>query len=227
MVAYTTGAADQMRYARVGRATASLEVLDRDGHPTALAPKKGWKGKANDAREAMVIVPPLPDGDYRLRATIRSALGDSAVEVPLPFYAPARVHVLTDRPLYRPGDRVQFRAVVLRAADLVPLEHRPGTWTVVDPDGDTVLEENVPTGAWGVTSGSFPLDAGAPEGSWHVACASGGAKDDLTVEVRPFTLPRFRVEAAATKAFYGVAPANNLRRRPGGGSRRGPCQRCS
>ncbi len=94
-----------------------------------------------------------------------------SVEAALPLYAPARVHVLTDRPLYEPGHRVQFRAVALRAKDLSPLDGRPGTWTVVDPNGEVVLEERAPAGPWGVVSGAFPLDRGAPTGQLDRAVA--------------------------------------------------------
>src|SRR2546426_972365 len=82
-----------------------------------------------------------PDGDYQLRARYRTHLGPGEVSLPLALYTPARVHVITDRPLYEPGNTVRFRAVVLRARDLAPLDARPGTWVVKDPDNEVVLEE--------------------------------------------------------------------------------------
>src|SRR5215470_15062065 len=57
-----------------------------------------------------------------------------------------RVHVLTDRPLYQPGQTARFRALVLRARDLAPLDGRPGRWTVKDPAGEVLLEEKAPAG---------------------------------------------------------------------------------
>src|SRR2546425_556294 len=88
-----------------------------------------------------VVVRPCPDGDYRLRARVRSPLGEEKLDVPLAVYAPARIHVITDRPLYQPGSTVQFRAVVLRATDFGPVDDRPGKWIVQDPSGEVVLEE--------------------------------------------------------------------------------------
>ena len=87
----------------------------------------------------------------------------------MPLYAPARIHVLTDRPLYEPGNTVKMRALVLRARDLVPLDGRPGRWSVRDPAGTVVLEERAPAGDFGVVEGELPLDASAPEGTWTVA----------------------------------------------------------
>jgi hypothetical protein len=110
--------------------------------------------------------------------------------------------VITDRPLYEPGNVVKFRAVVLRARDLAPLDGRPGMWTIRDPQGEVLLEEKAAAGDWGVVSGTFPLDKGAPTGAWRVSWVSNDAVDEVPFTVEPFTLPRFRVEAAASRPFY-------------------------
>ena len=186
----------------VRRAKASLVLLDAAGQETPLKPEKEWEeGKGGDLT-ARVKLPALPDGDYRLRARVTTPLGTDSVDAPLPLYAPARIHVLTDRPLYEPGHRVQFRSVALRAKDLSPLDGRPGLWTVVDPSGEVVLEERAPAGPWGVVSGAFPLDRGAPTGLWRVRWVSGTASGEASFQVEPFTLPRFRVEASSPRPFW-------------------------
>jgi hypothetical protein len=195
--------------ARVRRAEAQLLLLDAAGKETPLAPEKKWEDTGSGALSAQVKLPALPDGDYTLRARVTTPLGTDSVDAPLPLYAPARIHVLTDRPLYEPGHRVQFRAVALRARDLSPLDGRPGTWSVVDPSGEVVLEERAPAGPWGVVSGAFPLDRGAPTGAWRVRWMSGAASGEAAFQVEPFTLPRFSVEAASPRPFWraGEVPA--------------------
>lgn len=145
----------------------------------------------------------LPDGDYLLRAQAKTALGDTTVDAPVPLYAPARIHVVTDRPLYEPGNTIKMRAVVLRARDLVPLDGRPGRWSIRDPAGTVVLEEKAPAGDFGVVEGELPLDASAPQGSWTVRYESGGTVDEVLVTVEPFTLPRFTVSIEPLRSFYG------------------------
>jgi hypothetical protein len=179
----------------------SLLLVDSSGRETPLEAGP-WKQLADDTQESPVSLPQLRDGDYFLRARVASRLGESSVDVPLALYAPARVHVITDRPLYEPGNTVKFRAVVLRAKDLAPIEGRPGSWFVTDPGGEVLLEEKAPAGEWGVVAGSFPLDAGAAVGDWKVRWASGDADDTVSFRVEPFTLPRFRVEASPDKPFY-------------------------
>ncbi len=188
-----------------GQAPGSTAGQAPGGAPSQLSvrPLAGvrWH-ESDDTSWAEVSLPEVPDGDYQLRARYTTALGTGEVSLPLALYAPARIHVLTDRPLYEPGNTVRFRAVVLRAHDLAPLDHRPGTWVVTSPENEVLLEEAAPAGAWGVVSGSFPLDRRAPTGTWKVAWRSADAVDEVPFTVEPFTLPRFRVDAIAGQPFY-------------------------
>jgi hypothetical protein len=187
--------------APVRRLEAKLLLVDARGGESPLSVEKDWEEWGNGLRAA-VKLPALPDGDYRLRALLTSPLGEDTAEAVLPLYAPARVHVLTDRPLYEPGHVVRFRAVALRAKDLTPLDGRPGRWRVTDSEGEVVLEQHAPAGPWGVVSGDFPLDRGAPTGQWRVSWESGGVNGEAAFQVKPFTLPRFRVEARSARPFW-------------------------
>ncbi|TMQ09329.1 MAG: hypothetical protein E6J90_38210, partial [Deltaproteobacteria bacterium] len=198
---YTTREADRDRRAMLPEVSSIALSL----RGAKLAPRSlevaGWD-RVGKAAEAKLTLPEVPDGDYELHARYQTALGSGEVTAPLALYTPARIHVITDRPLYQPGDTVRFRAVVLRARDLVPLDHRPGRWVVRDPGGEILLEEAAPAGEWGVVAGSFPVDRAAATGAWKVAWRSAEAGDEVEFTVAPFTLPRFRVDATADRPFY-------------------------
>lgn len=197
---YTTGDVDRRQTAPLSRFTPTVALVTAQGE-TLLTPKDGWKS-AGHQLTADVELPKVNDGEYLLRTRATSALGEATLDLPLPLFTPARIHVLTDRPLYEPGNTVRFRALALRADELTPLEERPGTWRVMDPSGLVLLEEKAPSTAWGVVSGSFPLDEAAESGTWTVTWASGSDSQSRTFAVKPFTLPRFRVEASAVKPWY-------------------------
>ncbi|WP_375743053.1 MG2 domain-containing protein [Corallococcus interemptor] len=203
-VAHGVDAEGRELRAPVGRGSAALFLVDAAGKETPLPPdaEGRWEREGDGPLSAPVTLPAVPDGDYLLRARVTTPLGAGTVDAALPLYAPARVRVLTDRPLYEPGHRVRFRAVALRAKDLSPLDGRPGTWKVTDPSGEVVLEERAPAGPWGVVAGDFPLDRGAPTGTWTVAWSSGGASGDAAFTVEPFTLPRLRMEARSPRPFW-------------------------
>jgi hypothetical protein len=171
---FTTGEADDVMQAPISEFEVETFLVKPDGKEVALLPEKpGWL-ESNGSTTAQLKLPAeLPDGDYTLRTRVRSEVGINSIDAPLPLFAPARIHLITDRPLYEPGHTVQFRAVVVRATDLVPLDGRPGKWIIDDPSGEVVLEEKAPAGAYGVVAGSFPLDDKATQGDWHLRWSSG------------------------------------------------------
>ena len=184
----------------------ALSLIDAKNVATPIPPVAGWKDGI-----ASIKLPEVPDGDYKLRAKYTTRLGTGELDVNIPLYTPARVHVITDRPLYEPGNVVRFRAVVLRARDLAPLDGRPGRWMIKDPSGEVLLEEKAPATDWGVVAGTFPLDKLAQTGSWKVAWVSADAVDEVPFSVEPFKLPRFRVEAVPDKPFYGSGDKPTIR----------------
>jgi hypothetical protein len=199
--AFTTHETDEVQHEPVGDIEhVVLTLVDSSQKPTPLTVGK-WE-QSGAMLGGDLALPDVPDGDYQLHVAFETHLGAAAVDIPIPLYTPARIHVITDRPLYEPGNTVHFRAVVLRARDLAPLDHRPGVWVVKDPDGEILLEEKAPAGDWGVVAGTFPLDKKAAVGTWHVAWTSADATTDIPFTVEPFVLPRFRVEANADKPFY-------------------------
>ena len=68
--------------------------------------------------------------------------------------------------------------------------------------GTVVLEERAVAGKFGVASGSFPLDDAAPLGIWRVRWKSGADEGSASVNVAPFELPRFVIEATPGRPYY-------------------------
>ncbi|MBL8953897.1 MAG: hypothetical protein JNK82_24180 [Myxococcaceae bacterium] len=197
---YTTGDSDSQTQVPMNEFSPEVQLVGL-GVDQKLQPKRPFE-KTGDSMWGELEIPRVNDGDYVLRVKVHSNLGESSVDLPLPLYAPARVHLITDRPLYEPGNTVRFRALALKAIDLSPLDGRPGTFRVFDPNGEVLLEEKASAGEWGVVEGNFPLDSEAQSGDWRVTWSSGSASESRSFTVKPFTLPRFRIEASAKKPFY-------------------------
>jgi hypothetical protein len=185
-----------------GDATITAALVDREDQavPVALGPFTVEDGQ----RRAAVALPEVPDGDYRLRVEVETEVDRATADVPLALYAPALVHVMSDRPLLRPGETVHLRSLVMRRDDLTPLGDRPGRWQVVAPDGVEVLTETDTAGPWGVADTSLPLHPDAAAGSYRAIYTSGADRDEVRFEVRPFALPRLTAEVAPVRAWFGV-----------------------
>ncbi len=196
------------------RFSPTLTLVDAAGAETPIEVLhsrwgSGWDWVELGVQEASVMLPEaLPDGDYILRARAEGPRGSMTVDAPLPLFRPALEHLLTDAPLYRPGQVVKARAVLLEAGSLAPALQRPGRWQVYDPSGELAYEEKDNTGATGVADFTFPLADDAPVGVWTVGLQSGDVNTRRSFEVREFRLPRFTVELTPDRAWFG--PASGL-----------------
>ncbi|MCB9692253.1 MAG: hypothetical protein H6736_10610 [Alphaproteobacteria bacterium] len=173
-----------------------LEGSDLPVVLTAMERKgEAWVGR--------LTLPDVPDGDHVLVVDVDAGFDRTTARVSLALYEPALVHVLTDRPLYRPGEDVNLRSLVLARANQVPLGDRPGRWSIRSPDGVEVLDEPARAEAWGVAATSLPLDPEAPQGTWQATYRSGSDTDTVSFDVRPFELPKTTATASATRPWAG------------------------
>lgn len=187
----------------VRRFTPHISLVAPDGTATALSPERGWDTVWEGTEQGEFFLPKdAPDGDYVLRAVVAAPSGEITYDLALPLYRPALEHTLTDSPMYRAGQVVQARAVLLDAGSLAPLPQRPGKWQVYDPTGELVMEESGKTIGFGVASTTFPLAPDAPPGIWKIHFVSGQANTPAAFEVREYRLPRFTVSLTPNKRWY-------------------------
>ncbi len=118
---------------------------------------------------------------------------------------PARVHLSTDRPVYRPGSTVQFRGQALRTAEggETTLAQARATVIIRDPRGNELYRHQHVTDAFGVFSGSVAVGEAPPLGEYPIEVQIAGegrvevAGDRFRVEEYRKPDYEVRVEAAA------------------------------
>ena len=204
LATFTTGASDGAQRAPLSLRAVSAKLRTTSDELVELdLAEDGWRSSDSTEQVRATLPADLPDGDHTLVVEARSGLGEHSLEVTLPVYAPAKVHLLTDRPLYEPGHTVSMRSVALRARDLVPLPGRPGRFTITDPLGRTLLDERVPASDWGVAASTFPIDTDAPHGRWKACWVSHTDTGCSDFKVTAFTLPRFTVSATGASSWSG------------------------
>lgn len=128
-----------------------------------------------------------------------------------------QVYLFTDRPVYRPGQRVYFRGFVRLDDDAryrLPDVDRVEV-VVSNASGQQVLKRSLPLDEIGGFSGDFAIDNGAATGSYFLqvcipkreaasemmegVCAQYAG---LSFEVAAYRLPEFEVNITADKADY-------------------------
>ncbi|ROR89120.1 alpha-2-macroglobulin family protein [Raoultella terrigena] len=107
------------------------------------------------------------------------------------------------RDLYRPGETVILNAL-LRDGDGRPLAEQPVKLEVVQPDGQ-VISSRISQPVNGLYQFTWPLDAGAPTGMWHIRASTGDNQPrDWDFHVEDFMPERMALNLSGQKG--AVAP---------------------
>ena len=106
-----------------------------------------------------------------------------------------RVHVATDKPVYRLGEMVYVRGVVLDALSRTPMQHQTAAQLrVTGPGGKAIASYWMQT-ADSVAAAAWQIPAHLPGGEYTVAVSmphSGIPAAKRTFEVRAFRAPRLK-----------------------------------
>jgi 5-hydroxyisourate hydrolase-like protein (transthyretin family) len=141
-------------------------------------------------------------GSYKLLVATKSTLGEEKLEQDVKIKAAPRVLLVTDKPLYQPGQRMHIRALALQAFNLHPVEGSSLTFEVEDAKGNKVFKQAHKTSQHGIASVDFQLADEVNTGDYHVRAILGDHTADKTVTVKPYVLPKFKSELKADKRYY-------------------------
>ena len=158
--------------------------------------------------------------------TYRARAGDDIISVDTWRYEsapePYRLYAFTDRPIYRPGDRVRFKgvlrkiefpkptssAIALATAELSgPTSYRlpgriPLDFTVTDEDGVEIYKARLTTNDQGSFAGEFTLPKLAKAGNYPMTASIGTFRDTTFVTVASYLKPELQLSARPMKPQY-------------------------
>lgn len=112
--------------------------------------------------------------------------------------------ISTDKPIYKPGQTLQGRVLLLNNA----LQPMLGTieLSIADAKGIKIHKENLTVNEYGVASFNLPLANELNFGTWKITAQSGTEnKTELDVEVDKYVLPAFEVKINASKDWFLVS----------------------
>lgn len=161
-------------------------------------------------QSGMVSIPPKsePHRNYQYYLAFRSKNDQINTESYFSSYfhqegePQAFVHTrfFTDRAIYRPGQPIYFKGIVLeRKGEDVKLKMRFKTEvTFTDANGQLVSKLNLTTNEFGSFAGSFTAPQGALTGTMTIACQTGS----VSVQVEEYKRPKFEVTFEPVKGSY-------------------------
>ncbi|HEX9092573.1 MAG TPA: MG2 domain-containing protein, partial [Coriobacteriia bacterium] len=105
-------------------------------------------------------------------------------------------YIYTDRPIYRPGERVEYKGIIRADDDAqYSLPPRTGPFQIVisNPRGQQVTSEAVTLNEFGSFAGQFDVPGDAPIGDYSLTIqAKGGSNNTYYIAGNSFLLAEFR-----------------------------------
>ncbi len=162
------------------------------------------KLEVDGSKSVGVRVPDVESGRYRLRVEARSLLAWDAVEVPVKVRRSYRVLITVDKPWYKPGQTIMFRALVWRASEggYKPACNASVRVSLVGPKGTKLFGKALVADEFGVVSCEIPTSPEITEGRYRVVAEVDGCKQEVTVNVRRYVLPKFKVDVSLDRSWY-------------------------
>lgn len=110
------------------------------------------------------------------------------------------VHYFLDRGIYRPGQTVHFKGIVINTQNDISkiVTHYKTKVSIVDPNYEEVDKINVESNEYGTFSGSFVIPQGRLTGQWHLGNNGGTAY----FSVEEYKRPKFDVKFDTVKTEY-------------------------
>jgi uncharacterized protein YfaS (alpha-2-macroglobulin family) len=160
--------------------------------------------KTDDKGSATVLfaVPDLAAGQYVLEVTTKSRLGEEKLVHQVRIKADAKILLVSDKPIYQPGQVMHLRALVLQSFNMRPIAERDLVFEVEDNKGNKVFKKSFKTSEFGIASVDFQLADEVNMGDYHLRAQVGPLQAGKTVQVKRYTLPKFKTNVTTDKTFY-------------------------
>ncbi len=119
-----------------------------------------------------------------------------------------KIHLSTDKTIYKPGQTIALRALALAGTTQEPLAAREVTFEALDGKGNKVFKRRVVSDAFGVAASEVPTDVRVNEGMWTLSASIDSTKTTLKLLVARYNLPKMKLSLTADREF--AEPGNHL-----------------
>jgi len=110
------------------------------------------------------------------------------------------VFLETDKPIYKPGQTIQMRAMTLDP-DLKPVSEAV-TVEFLDAKGIKIFRSEATTDAYGMATLELPISQEPNLGTWKITAKSANDDTELDVAVEEYVLPKYEVKAELPKDWF-------------------------
>lgn len=159
--------------------------------------------------EALFTVPLIKETEATLKTTVETNIGADKVEESIKLKRGSRLMLTTDKPLYQPGQSMYLRVLAIDLATSKPVGEEEIVFEVEDSKGNKVFKNKKELNNFGVAWAEFVLADELNMGRYNVRALLGSEKQEKTVTIERYVLPKFKVDFTTQRHFY--APGEMLK----------------
>lgn len=182
-----------------------LELYDSNGKKVKKT-KTSKKVSKNIQEDISLNLPEnLEEGSYDLKITARSGIFNDSLDVPVNIAKDekAKTVISLDKGIYKPGDQINYRALILSNKDYKPEEQEVSIF-IYDGNENKVYSETAKTSEYGIVSGSFNLGDEVNSGTYKIVVSNKSQEFSKTFTVNPYITPKFEASISTNKESYLV-----------------------
>lgn len=176
-----------------------LKLLDSSGKAVKHV-------KVNNENDHLTIsVPDIEPGNYFIEAKVSSKAGKDTVRKPI-YLAKGNQENITitmDKGIYKPGDLVNFRALITSKDDDSPISENVELM-IYDGNDNKVYDETTQTSDYGIISGCFTLANEVNSGIYKLVVKSDATEASKQWKVNPYVTPKYEINVEFDKNNYLV-----------------------
>src|SRR6266536_2706105 len=107
---------------------------------------------SNGSLADSINIPEIRPGKYQLIVDVTSSLGRDQVVKQVEVQPTARLLLTSDKPIYRPGQTIHIRTLLVNGRTEKPFANEAVNFEVSDPKGNKVFKENRKSSGFGIAS---------------------------------------------------------------------------
>lgn len=162
-----------------------------------------------DSLESLQVAYKVPNniksGIYKMRFKVKTKWGYDVVEkdIAIKDVLNHNLIISLDKGIYKPGDEVKFRGMLLLKKDNIP-EEKELKVSIFDGNENKVYCETKKTSDYGILSGTFNLASEVNSGTYKIVFKLDNEEFSKSFTVNPYVAPKFGVEISTDKEIVKV-----------------------
>ncbi len=180
--------------------SAALTIALREGESVL------WRQECQtDSQGGASLTLELPGREIEsaiLSVAVKAAGAEDQILERIKITSATRTLLTTDKPMYQPGQTIRMRALSLARPVLAPLREVEAVFEVSDAKGNKVFKKQTRTDAFGVSHADFVLASELNEGVYRINHTVGGIKEEKSVTVERYVLPKFKIALETDRRYY-------------------------